>query len=409
VTGPESARSDKRLIWYAGICGLLLVAAIALTAPPAQQSAQAPSIYSPGLGGARAAYLLLRDLRYDVHVWEEPPAAISALAPGAVLILAEPSEKPTAGERKSLREFVDKGGRILFCGNSIPDFFPDARLSASVTDPRLTRYAAVLPSAVSRDASPVILKPRAYWGPLTPAQVRLYGDENSATVVSWRLGAGEVLWWAAATPLTNEEITHSGNLNLFLNSVSADSPSGEATPVYWDEYFHGQRAGLLSYIDKTPVGWAAFQIFLIFLAVLFTFSRRSSPLMRPAPVSRLSPLEFVDTMGALYQHAGATSIPVQVASRHLRLELARRLALPAVTQDADLADAASIRLGLDRGLLAKALNEAPGRGNTRKLRPREALARVQTLSRFLAQLASPQPLSTKLPVSISIPPLKEQH
>ena len=58
-------------------------------------------------------------------------------------------------------------------------------------------------------------------------------------------------------------------------------------------------------LRKTPLPWAGWQIALAFAALLFTFSRRSGPLRMPLQESRLSPLEFVDTLGDLYQSAHA--------------------------------------------------------------------------------------------------------
>jgi Domain of unknown function (DUF4350) len=354
----------SRLVVWAG--ALLLIAGIVLTAPPAPETSPVPSIYASGSGGARAAYLLLRDLHFDVRAWEQSPAALPT--PG-VLILAEPSEPPSKADVASLRRFVEAGGRVLFCGDSIPMFFPYAEVSDPVEGIEWKEFSANLPSATTSAADKIVMRPEVYWGTPAASQFPLYGSDDSAAVVSWQIGKGEVLWWAGATPLTNAGITKAGNLNFFLNSV------GTGTPIYWDEYFHGQRESLFSYVEKTPVVWAAVQILLVALILVFTFSRRSGPIVMPRAVSRLSPLEFVDTMGALYQHAGASAIPVDVSRRHLRLELTRRLGLPSVTPDADLARVAAEQLKLDDASFSETLNRAT---NT----PNEALALVQDLERF---------------------------
>jgi hypothetical protein len=359
-------------------CALVLIAGIVVTAPPAPEYAPVPSIYASGSGGARAAYLLLRDLHFDVRVWEEPPAG---LATPAVLILAEPSEPPSKADVTSLRKFVEAGGRVLFCGASIPKFFPKAEVSDPVDGIEWKEFSANLPSATTHNADKIVIRPEVYWETPAASQLPLYGSEDSAAVVSWKLGKGEVLWWAGATPLTNAGITRSDNLNLFLNSLGAGT-LGAGMPIYWDEYFHGQRASLISYVEKTPVVWAAVQILLVALTLLFTFSRRSGPIVMPGSVSRLSPLEFVDTMGALYQHAGASVIPVDVSRRHLRLELTRRLGLPSATPDADLARIAAERLQFDGASLGEMLNRATHAASTPKLRTKDALAVVQDLERF---------------------------
>jgi hypothetical protein len=227
------------------------------------------------------------------------------------------------------------------------------------------------------------MRPEVYWKP-TAAQITLYGKADEEAVVSWHIGKGEVIWWAGATPLTNAGISRADNLNLFLNSL------GARPFIYWDEYFHGQRASLASYVENTPVIWACAQLLIAACAILFTFSRRSGPVVPPRTPSRLSPLEFVDTMGDLYRHAGASSIPVDVSRRHLRLELARRLGLPSQTSDPDLAGAAAERLGFDGAALNEALHQAAAASAIQKLPTAQALGLVQGLERFAEQLKMPR-------------------
>jgi hypothetical protein len=208
-------------------------------------------------------------------------------------------------------------------------------------------------------------------------QIALYGDAKGAVVVSWPIGEGEVLWWAGATPLTNAGMRRGSNLRLFLNAVDA------ASIVYWDEYFHGQRTSLWAYTASTPVAWALAQLGLLTVAVLFTFSRRAGPTFSPAPVSRLSPLEFVETLGGLYQRAGATSVAVSVVYRHLRMKLTQQLSMPASAPDGDLATAAGARLGWKTGDLLDALARS---SSPVAPRPRQALALIQKLEGYTAQL-----------------------
>ena len=380
--------ADRKLLWGAGLMGLVLVAGTLAFAPlESTPGREVPSTYSSGAGGARAAYLLLLDLGYAVRRWEDPPAGLPGQPPHPVLIIAEPTVMPTAHESRTLVEFVQRGGRLLFCGAALPAFFAEADLKPEMPNIESREFSAIVPSSLTRAAPRVAIRPEAYWGKLHPSQLVLYGDDRAAAVVVWRIGAGQVLWWAGATPLTNAGITRAGNLSLFLNAVSASS-SGEPISIYWDEYFHGERGSLWSYFEKTPVRWSVVQLALLFLAVLFTFSRRSGPLVVPAPVSRLSPLEFVETMGGLYQRAGAQSIAVSVSYRHLRLELTRRLGLPAAVPDADLALAAGQRLGFG-GDLAGTLEESALAGGG-KLPAAQALRLVEKLAAYTAQLNAPR-------------------
>ena len=116
---------DRKLLLIAGAVMLLLVVAIAFVTPSdVTGNETVPSIYSAASGGARAAYLLLKDLHRNVQPWEHPPTELPAGSDNTVLILASPTETPSEPERKALLEFVQSGGRILFAGTESREFFP---------------------------------------------------------------------------------------------------------------------------------------------------------------------------------------------------------------------------------------------------------------------------------------------
>lgn len=381
--------TDRKLIWGFAVLFVLLAASTAALGPRQEEGPGFPSSYSSDSGGALAAYLLLLDLHYPVRRWEQPPNLITDPPAETLLILAEPTETPTEHDQAALIKFVNDGGRVLFCGAQIALFFPEAEAPAKVSDPEWKEFAPDLPSYLSRGADQVVMRPAAYWRDRNLALLRVYGDEKSPAVVAWRIGSGEVLWWAGATPLTNAGIVRAGNLELFLNSMAG--PSGAPLSIYWDEYFHGARGSLWSYIAATPLPWGMLQVALLMLALMFTFSRRSGPVVQPAAVSRLSPLEFVETMGGLYQRAHAAPIAVAAAYRLLRLELIRRLGFPVAGADQDLARAAGQRLGLPRDELAGTLDSAARAANSTKFPARQALGLVQQLEGYVARLRDLNP------------------
>ena len=377
--------TDRRLVLGAGIAALAIIAITATVGGglPREES-PVPASYSADSGGALAAYLLLRELDYPVRRWEQPPASLPASAD--VLIIAEPTELPGEGEAGALVAFLERGGRVVFCGPGVDAFLKGPPLiPAPVAD--WQRFPSEFPSAFTRSADPIVLRPRALWRELQPSQMRLYGNQDGAAVVSWRVGEGEVLWWASATPLTNAGLTRDGNLQLFLNAVS--SRAGEPLEVYWDEYYHGRHGSLWSYIAQTPVKWGLLQTAFLAVAVLFAFSRRSGPVAPPPVVSRLSPLEFVDTMGSLYQRAGAASVAVDTSYRHLRLELARQLRLSSNTPNAALARAAEDRMGFPREL-SHTLQAAEQARLRAQFPAKRALELVCELEDYLHRLKAPR-------------------
>lgn len=391
--------ADRRILAAAGGLFVALTLATIVAAPPSETAwSSTPSSYFSTPGGARAAFLLLHRLGVKAHRWEEPPLRLAAFAPGATLVLAEPTETPSRAERAALRRFVEHGGRVLFCGAQLANFFPGVELQTLssaflpiVADAERARLPVgqYRPVLGPESLEPIELQAGALWQKFGKGQAPVYGRPDNAVVAVWAIGAGEVIWWASATPLTNAGLERAGNLQLFLHSVRTDS----GRQVYWDEYFHGEHGSLFAYAGRVPViRWAAFQLALLACACLLAFTRRSGPVIPAAKISRLSPLEFVETLGGLYRKAKAGQVAVDITMRHVRLQLARRLALPAAISDAELARAAAERLGWNQQELESLLKRSHATA-ARSLAPSSALQLVQGLQRFSAQLTRPAPAS----------------
>jgi hypothetical protein len=169
------------------------------------------------------------------------------------------------------------------------------------------------------------MKSRLRWKSGPAECLAYYGDDQGGTVVSWPVGSGKVIWWADSSPLSNYGLAQTSNLFLYLNSVG----ESKGKQVLWDEYYHGQRPGLWAYLARTPAPWGLLQAALLVLAVLLTYSRRSGPVMATPRESRLSPLEFVETVGDLYARRRAAAGALEIAYHRFRSLLARRLGLSA--------------------------------------------------------------------------------
>src|SRR5258708_14985227 len=299
--------ADRKLLLIGGAILLVLTAGLAFVGADSQEEGmRIPSPYHAGSGGARVVYLLLQDLHCNVSRWERSPSERPSDPGAVVLIRADPLETPTREEREGLQKLVEEGGQVLFTGARIKSFFREAKVDTEIPTVEWKTFSADLPSNYTFGAPKIVLQTGTAWQAPVASQLPLYGETRSPVVVSWRIGEGRILWWAAATPLTNSGITRESNLNLLLNAMHSPL-QGEQTAVqiYWDEYFHGQRISLWSYVRKTPIAWGLVQVAILGLIVFFTFGRRSGPVMLPPVVSRLSPLEFVDTLGRLYERAGA--------------------------------------------------------------------------------------------------------
>lgn len=367
---------DRKLLWGAGVVFGLLVAAAAIFGRGANQRSDIPSSYSTGGGGAKAAYLLLAREGYKQQRWERPLEGLPQSA-GTTLILAEPVEAPTRDEREGLKNFLKGGGRIIAIGMFAGTFLPE---NASVPDfvgelaPR--KSSAVSPAEITRAAPQIVIARQARWESFSAAYP-LYADGDSTVVVKYPYGRGEVLWWAGATPLTNDGLKEPGNLEFFLACLG-----GKKNEILWDEYVHGYRETAALSIAQTPVKWLLLQLTLLALAVLATFSRRSGPICKPAADVRLSPLEFVQTLGGLYENAGSASVALEISYQRFRYWLTRRLGVANNISLSDLEAAVRDRWGLKDDRFVAILRRCESAKIDPYLHGPEALHLVQELDEY---------------------------
>jgi len=366
---------------------VLLVALVSVSvalAPPEAPRPGVPSSYSPASEGAKGAFLLLGKLGYQVEHWELPPTDIPYPPEQTVLILADPTARPSEGEREAIRLFVRNGGWLLATGTMEGGWVPDAATMGSFSwiDRSLERVKPSAPSPLTREAPEIALVRETDWSADNPTAVAVYGSEEHPAVVTYSYGRGRIVWWAGAMPLENEAIRDSSNLALLLNSLGVPG----RTHLLWDEYYHGLRGSLWAYLRRTPLPAGLAQVGLVFLALLVSFARRAGPVREPALASRLSPIEFVETVGDLYASAHAAPAAVATSAHRLRFLLARRLGLPSDTAVAVLARAAAARLGWSESALAGTLERAEHVSKWRSLGDPAALELVQRLHDFTSAL-----------------------
>jgi len=353
-------QGDRRLLVGGAIVLVLIVVMTVVMAQGMGSDAEIPITTSAASGGAKAASLLLEASGYEVARWQRPPGELTD--PGrTTLVLADPRDLPTKAERQAIEAFITRGGRVVATGLVGSYFLSNGAMEDPAGQLAWTPVPAIAPSAVTRAAPTITLAPQARWRS-EDLFLPLYGDEGAAVVVRLSIGTGDAYWWAAATPLTNAGLREPGNLEFFLAQLGAP---GERR-VLFDEYFYGARPTLAGSIIGSPVKWILVQGAIILFALLATYSRRSGPIMLPAIESRLSPLEFVRTLGSLYGRAGATAVAVDVAYRRFRFWLGRRLGMPGTASIDVVSTAAAARWPVEAASLAATLRhceEARDRGD----------------------------------------------
>ncbi len=376
-------KSDRRLLMWAAAILLPIMVALAISSPSEEQDSGIPSTYSAQTSGAKAAYLLLQDLGYQVERWEQPPSELPVDAANTVLVLARPHHPPSQSEKNELQTYLSRGGKILATGATAENYLPQAD---SEREPLLSpigkEYHPQLLTPLTRGGG-IQMSPAAYWKKSSTAFLAHYSDDGRPIVVSYKVGKGEVIWWGGTTPLTNAAIGSSGNLALLLNSLGAAG----SVHVYWDEYFHNDRRMAGSYFWGTPsIKYASWQCFAIFLVLLFTYSRRNGPIHPWTEPIRLSPLEFVHTLGNLYHRASATHSALEVPYTRFRVLATRQLGIKTDVPSADLARAVRSRLGYKDDSLDKLLQQIETALYDPGLNEARALELVQQLSVYMQNL-----------------------
>lgn len=356
-------------------CSALAVLTAAGAAGTAVSGPAIPgSSFSAGPGGSKAAFLTLKRLGYAIDRSYEPMTAIAADPARTVIVLAAPTDAPSDLDRRALERFVSAGGYVLATGAGGAAFLsgtaptPDTRTQADVKT-----YAALSPGALAADAPSITMAAEATRVQFKDGYTAVYGAGPEVAVRAASIGGGRAVWWAGSTPLQNASIADAGNLALLLNSL------GDARrTVLWDERYHGHTRSLWSYVAATPLPWAGAQAGLMALAAMLVFSRRLGPVRPAVEDPRTSPMEFVDTLGALYAQAGAGAAAVATARRRLRRMLLSASGLAHDATDERLAAAAASRAGVDRDELHAVLDASAAAGDGSAALP--LVQRLQTMA-----------------------------
>lgn len=374
------SNSDRRLLLWAAVIVTVLVIALAVFSS-SQQESEITTSYSADSAGAKAAFLLLQQQGYKVERWEQPPNQLPADVTNTTLVLASPFNPPSKEEKISLQLFLSRGGRIVATGYTASFFLPQADTVPEVfAGPAWKSFEPQLLSPLTR-AGTIRMSPNGYWKNSHACCLVHYADGDRPVVVSYKVGKGEVIWWASSVPLTNAGISAAGNLALLLNSLG-----NRDVQILWDEYFHGYRQTLGAYFSEPPLLFGLLQCFLLLVVMVLTFSRRSLPIHPLQENSRLSPLEFVETLGGLYHRVKTTHAALEVPYMRFRTIVTRRLGLRTDVAADDLARSVQNRLSYKDSSLPELLRRIEATLAQDEPDEEVALGLAQELNRHMQNL-----------------------
>jgi hypothetical protein len=379
----SSARtSDLTLLTAGGAAMLVLTALTFLVSPPSTAPQDTGSSYSPGPDGAKAAFLLLQELGYEVERSFDPLATLRADPSRTLIVLTDPTVQSSQQDRLALLRFVDAGGVVLATGLSSAAFLPGLTTSGAHRGPSADRsYLPAFPSDLARRVSSIRMDRPAREVRADPAWIPVFASNGEAGVLTARRPSGRLIWWASSRPLTNSAADDTDNLDLLLNALGAP----RSRRILWDEYYHGHARTLWSYASGTPVAWGLGQLGLIAAAVLFTFGRYVAPPQSRMVTPRTSPLEFIDMMGGLYERARTTAAAVGVARSHVRRQLVTWAGVAASSTDERLVSVLVERFGVDGPAARSVLERAERMARDPHVREADALALVQQLQHLVSR------------------------
>jgi hypothetical protein len=386
---PRRALSDRALIAIAFTLMILLATIGAVVAPPADTGGGGPSSFSTAARGTKAVFITLGQLGYGIERSYEPVSTLAADPATTVIIFADPEIAPSSQDRQALQAFMNHGGLVIATGVGGADLLglTDAKAAISPDVEAVERYAAAAPSVLTAGAPEIALAREVQSQALPLAYVPIYATRTGEPVVGTAaIGAGRAIWMAGGAPLSNADAASAGNFQMLRNALG--KPGGRR--ILWDEYYHGHTRSLWSYVASTPMPWVFAQFGVIAIAALITYSRRSGPVQPRYTDARTSPMEFVETMAALYRRAGRGTAAVAVVRARLCRLLVAACGLPADAPDAVIASAAAAKFALDQDAVAALLAETGRAAFDYDLTPADALTLTRRMQEIGCRTLSPR-------------------
>lgn len=383
----KAPNADRRaVLWMLGGI-VLLIALITLFAPATGDEDPTPTTYNVGAAGWKGAYLVLERLGYRVSRSTSPASMLDNVdAAHTTYLLAAPNTPAEDVQKRdydAVERFLRRGGRVIAAGPAGAYFLPDGRSG------RPTQFVGQLCNAtpegngVLTQVGSFALYDAAPWNALEPL-VRVDARCGADAVMVHRdyPQGGAMIYLASSEPFSNRGLKQDQALHLLLLAVGDTHRA-----VMFDEFYRGEQVTPSEYLKGLPLRSLMVQAALVLLLLMFTYTRRSGPIREPVATPRASPLEFVESMGALYERAGVSQPATESARRRLISFLISSYGLPpdSANSASAVGDFLLHRLSTNQDELIAVLQRLwSARYET--LRPRDALALVRATDAEIERL-----------------------
>lgn len=282
-----------------------------------ESSSPSPSVYSRSGKGLSVWYGYLARLGLDPKVLTD----FDTLPSGATLIIAGPLDaSPGPGDAGRLERWVRGGGRVVLIGTELFGLLEElGAVPGPASAPADTRLAPSLPGVYASGVA-TIAPGEDRFRPGEPVWVAHYQDSHGDVLISRRLGSGEVVWLADASPVSNDGI---GTADDSALAVLLARVPGRA--IYFDEFHHGFVKEATPW-DRLSVGGRA-SVVLLLLGVAVLVIGRGRRIGPPIPTPEETPMRggaYISQLAALYRKAGARAEALESLEDGLARALARR-------------------------------------------------------------------------------------
>ena len=311
---------DRNLLLMLTGAMIVILVGVSILAHTKEDTDPRPSVDNSGALGVKAAFITLRETGVAVSRWDRAFADLKTLQPErTTLLLLEPSIAMSESKEASaqVRSFLERGGRVVLTGAPWASLLPGGEVRPPGTfAPKLCYSTPEGPGPLA-GAGKVEMRFDGAWSTKGPQFRTEQRCMTEAIAVRFPVGRGEAIWWSSSTPMTNAGLLTEDNLRFVLASL------GPGRTVVFNEYVHAAHNANEHLFDGLPRWWLLAQLALVFCLLVFSFSRRKGPLRMPVGLPRSSPIEFANSMGDLYEKAGATAAATDAAKRRLRNMLLR--------------------------------------------------------------------------------------
>lgn len=287
------------------------------------------STYKSGPEGAKAFYLLLKDLGFEVERYKFPLTHLQKhLTQGEVMISIDTGSRDASRELSKIINWVQRGNTAIFIGNSpylenehIQAQFLHATRHSLESDPE-----EVIPSAPTPYVSGVkkiCVLPLRFECEREDKVVH-FQDERGEIITSFKEGEGKIVLISSPYIVSNKGIREANNVFLMTNILFLEAFKNK---VYFDEYGHGYslEKGLFGYFKGTPFAWVFLQCMLVWLCYIYSFGKRFGRPKEIRVARRRSALEYVEAMAEIFKKADAYQVLFQNIYLYYKVLWSRRI------------------------------------------------------------------------------------